>query len=547
MMLSRLKVRTRLALSFTSILVVLSIITAVAAIKLSELNDTITVNTDFIGRETSLLAQMLHEAQDASTAVRNLLILTDQPRMAEQKAVYDQKIAGYVRLARQFEQSFAHDPGADERARELYRQIVAAREAAMPLIEKAAALGSSLNPTASKFMMSQAGPAMDHWTNLLGQLMDHGVEFTAVGAAKAHATYRTARLLTLVLAGIGALVAAILAMVISRSLLHQLGAEPDYAAEIAGRIADGDLTVDVKLTDGDSSSLLYSMKQMQEKLLSSVGNISLATDQIVIASREIASGNADLSDRTEEQANTLQQTAANMAELTKTVKQNTDNARQVNVFASNAVEVTNASRDVVYGLVQTMSEISGSSRRISEITELIEGIAFQTNILALNAAVEAARAGEHGRGFAVVASEVRNLAQRSSSAAKEIKDLIGTSVAVIRDGEEQTTQVTTAVGKVQQAIRHVSDLVAQISAASEEQSRGIEQVDQAIGEMDSVTQQNATLVEQAASAAKSLENQAQQLRGSVSIFRSSETSIHKVQDGKMSETDVPRRIEHEMV
>jgi methyl-accepting chemotaxis protein len=527
MNLSRLKVKTRLTLGFTSILVVLALITIVAAIKLSDLDDTIRVNTDFIGRETNLLAQMLHAAQDASTAVRNLLILSDQPRMAAQKAIYDQKIADYVRLAQQFEQSFRHDPGADERARELYRQIVAARETATPLIDKAAALGASLNPAASQFMMIEAGPAMDRWTDLLGRLMDHGVEFTAAGAATAHATYRTARLITLALAGIGALIAAIFATAISRSILQQLGAEPGYATGIVGRIAEGDLTVNIGLTAGDCSSLLYSMKQMQEKLLRTVGNISHATDQIVIASREIASGNADLSARTEEQAAALQQTAASMAELTRTVGQNTDHARQANILASNAVEATNSSRDVVEGLVQTMNGINGSAAKISEITELIEGIAFQTNILALNAAVEAARAGEHGRGFAVVASEVRSLAQRSSSAAREIKELIGTSVEVIRDGVEQTTLVTTAVDKVLRAIVQVSDLVAEISFASEDQSRSIREVGHAISEMDSVTQQNAALVEQATAVSMSLEEQAQQLRGSVSVFRTSGPSLHQ--------------------
>lgn len=250
-----------------------------------------------------------------------------------------------------------------------------------------------------------------------------------------------------------------------------------------------------------------------------IGSVRRSAESVSVASREIASGNTDLSARTEEQASSLEETAASMTQLTETVKQNADNARQANALATSATELADAGNEAVQGMVGTIENISGSSGKISEITGVIEGIAFQTNILALNAAVEAARAGEQGRGFAVVASEVRSLAQRSSAAAKEIKGLIESSVAMIQDGSKQATEVGATMGQVKQAIKRVSDIVGEITAASEEQSRGIEQVNQAVGQMDEVTQQNAALVEQAAAAAQSLEEQATRLKEAVSVFK----------------------------
>ncbi|HTJ95383.1 MAG TPA: methyl-accepting chemotaxis protein, partial [Pararobbsia sp.] len=249
-----------------------------------------------------------------------------------------------------------------------------------------------------------------------------------------------------------------------------------------------------------------------------VGMVRMSASSVSVASRQIAAGNVDLSSRTEEQAASLEETAASMEELTTTVKQNTDSARQASTLASNATQTSDKGNQVVERMVLTMNEITASSSKIAEITALIEGIAFQTNILALNAAVEAARAGEQGRGFAVVATEVRTLAQRSSAAAKEIKELIDKSVAAIGRGASEAHEVGHATLEAKQAVRRVADIIGEIAAASEEQSRGIEQVNHAVSQMDEVTQQNAALVEEAAAAAQSLEEQASKLNELVSVF-----------------------------
>ncbi|MDR9834454.1 methyl-accepting chemotaxis protein [Herbaspirillum huttiense] len=321
-----------------------------------------------------------------------------------------------------------------------------------------------------------------------------------------------------ILVVVGGLV-SLMMLAIIRRITGSLGGEPAYAVAIATRIANGDLTVRVDTRAGDNRSLLFEMASMRERLGGVIKGIRQGTDAIDIGAREIAAGNLDLSSRTEEQAGSLATTASNMDTLTATVKQNADNARQAGQLANNASEIARRGGEVVGQVVQTMEGITESSRKISDIIGVIDGIAFQTNILALNAAVEAARAGEQGRGFAVVASEVRSLAQRSAQAAKEIKALIEDSVQRVGDGSDQVARAGETMGEVVSAVHRLTDIVSEISAASEEQRRGIEQVNLAIGEMDQVTQQNAALVEEAAAAAGSLEEQARRLKAAVATFR----------------------------
>jgi len=315
---------------------------------------------------------------------------------------------------------------------------------------------------------------------------------------------------------VGAIFAFIFGMLLLRSIIAPL----NEAIEVANAVAAGDLTkrIDAASTN-ETGRLLQALKTMNENLVDLIGKVRTGTDQITTASGEIASGNSDLSQRTEEQASSLEETASSMEELTSTVKQNADNARQANQLAVGASEVAMKGGTVVGQVVQTMSSINESSKKIVDIISVIDGIAFQTNILALNAAVEAARAGEQGRGFAVVATEVRTLAQRSAAAAKEIKELISDSVAKVEDGTRLVDEAGATMDEIVNAVKRVTDIMSEISAASQEQSSGIEQVNQAVTQMDEATQQNAALVEEAAAAAESMQEQAQALTQAINTFK----------------------------
>lgn len=325
---------------------------------------------------------------------------------------------------------------------------------------------------------------------------------------------------TVIAAGvIVTLVLGIVSYFIIRTVWEQLGGEPEYAQEIASAVASGNLTMQIEVERGDTSSLLAALSEMQTRLQNMVSEIKTSAETIKVASAEIASGNSDLSSRTESQASSLEETSSSMETMTETVKQNADNARQANKMVQTASDVAVKGGEVVNQVVITMDEINQSSKKIVDIISVIDGIAFQTNILALNAAVEAARAGEQGRGFAVVASEVRSLAQRSAAAAKEIKTLIGDSVDKVRTGSTLVDQAGHTMEEIVASVRRVSDIMSEITAASQEQSTGIQEIGSAINQMDEMTQQNAALVEEAAAAAESLEEQAELLTTALNVFK----------------------------
>ncbi|CAB3790007.1 methyl-accepting chemotaxis protein [Pararobbsia alpina] len=345
-------------------------------------------------------------------------------------------------------------------------------------------------------------------------ILQTGIYVDDINAAFRSTLYQSLGILV-VLAGALSVIAGLL----NRGIFRSLGGEPSYAAEIANQIASNDLTAVVKTAPDDRSSLLFSMKRMQEQLTQTIGTIKLSADSIATATHQIAAGNQDLSQRTEEQAASLEETASSMEQLTSTVTQNAHNASQADQLAAQAAQVAEQGGAVVSRVVETMEGINASSDKIANIVGIIEGIAFQTNILALNAAVEAARAGEQGRGFAVVASEVRSLAQRSSAASREIKELIHDSVQRVHAGAGHVREAGAKMHEITHEIRRVTDIMGEITTASREQSKGIRQVNQAVTQMDEVTQQNAALVEQAAAAASSLKSQANDLKASVSMFR----------------------------
>ncbi|WP_025138885.1 methyl-accepting chemotaxis protein [Achromobacter sp. DH1f] len=335
-------------------------------------------------------------------------------------------------------------------------------------------------------------------------------------AVQAEVDHKISRTVTIALLAIALLLAVGCWVFISRTVLRPLHEASDHFEKISG----GDFTgrIDVRSTN-EIGQLFGAIKRMQESLTRTVASVRRGVDEINVGSREISAGNTDLSSRTEQQAASLEETAASMEELASTVKQNADNARQANQLAASASDVAERGGSAVAEVVSTMQGISASSRKISEIVSVIDGIAFQTNILALNAAVEAARAGEQGKGFAVVAGEVRSLAQRSAQAAKEIKGLIEDSVTKVGAGSQQVERAGATMQEIVSSVKRVTDIMGEISAASEEQSSGIDQVNRAVSQMDEVTQQNAALVEEAAAAAGSLQEQAQRLAEAVAVFK----------------------------
>ncbi|WP_176060880.1 methyl-accepting chemotaxis protein [Paraburkholderia sp. BCC1876] len=343
-------------------------------------------------------------------------------------------------------------------------------------------------------------------------------QFTSAKAGydSAQGSFETFRLVSIGALLLGVVAAAFSYLTLSRAIARPLGEALGHFDAIAG----GDLRRPVIVTSRDEmGQLLEGIAKMQRSLTETVRTVRSGSESIATATRQIAAGNIDLSSRTEEQASALQETASSMEQLTGTVKQNADNARQASSLAANASEIANKGSAVVGQVVGTMGDINQSSAKIADIISIIEGIAFQTNILALNAAVEAARAGEEGRGFAVVAGEVRSLAQRSSAAAKEIKELIDTSVERVQSGSALVDEAGRTMTEIISAVQRVTDIMGEIAAASEEQSSGIDQVARAVTQMDEVTQQNAALVEEAAAAASSLEDQAGKLRTAVSVFQ----------------------------
>ncbi|NHZ61354.1 methyl-accepting chemotaxis protein [Massilia genomosp. 1] len=355
-------------------------------------------------------------------------------------------------------------------------------------------------------------PVRDHMRNLINYQLTVGKS----EYEQATARFETARALA-----IGLIVLSIaLGLMMGTALIRGISRSIAEALRFANNIAGGNLTDTVKIESNDEiGQLLAALQKMNDSLVEVVRRVRSGTETISVASSEIAAGNLDLSSRTEEQASSLEETASSMEELTSTVRASADNARQASTLAATASDVATKGGNVIGNVVDTMGRINEASNKIVDIIGVIDGIAFQTNILALNAAVEAARAGEQGRGFAVVASEVRNLAQRSAQAAKEIKGLIGSSVEQVEAGSKLVNEAGSTMDDIVQSIRRVTDIMGDIAAASAEQTLGIDQINQAVTQMDQVTQQNAALVEEAAAASEAMQDQARQLAEVVSVFK----------------------------
>jgi methyl-accepting chemotaxis protein len=404
-----------------------------------------------------------------------------------------------------------------ERGKLLLKQVIASRKPHAETVNRLLdMIRGGKREAAAKTLLDELRPRQIDYFKALNAFAEHQVEQTNLAAQKAASEYVWSRNLGIGFGVFAVLIALVAGMGITRSITRPVG----EAVQVADRLAKGDLTQEIQVRSRDEvGQLMAALKGTVEQLATIANGIRESTELVGTASREISQGNTNLSSRTEEQASNLEETASSMEELTTAVRQNTENAKQANQLAQGASDVAVKGGDVVRQVVETMDGISGSSRKIADITGIIDGIAFQTNILALNAAVEAARAGEQGRGFAVVASEVRSLAQRSAAAAKEIKALIEDSVAKVDSGSKLASEAGRTMEAVVASVKKVTDIMGEIMAASREQSSGIEEVNRAVAQMDQVTQQNAALVEQVAAAAESLEGQAEGLARSVAVFK----------------------------
>ncbi len=509
------KVGPRLAAGFGIVLILMLALTGVAISRMSFIRQSLDGIVQGDAARLRLVNSMRDLARYQSVTVRDVVMQDDFAFKKKELLLAKKARESYRDAQEQVAKLMVDDKGKQELA-----AITIIDEKVRVAIDKVVDLSLSGDiPEAAATIRDQVRPAQIELITAIDALLENVENNSRNAALAASQTYQSAVRLIAVFGVLAVLVGVAAAMLITRSLLMQLGGEPAYASRIAGQIAAGDLAVIVETKAKDRGSLLYAMKEMRDSLARIVAEVRSSTDTINTAASEIAAGNIDLSSRTEQQASSLEETASSMEELTSIVKQNADGARQASALATSASDVARKGGIVVSEVIDTMGAINDSSRKIADIIGVIDGIAFQTNILALNAAVEAARAGEQGRGFAVVASEVRNLAQRSAAAAKEIKELIGNSVEKVDVGARLVDQAGATMTEIVDSVKRVNDIISEIAAASGEQASGIEQVNQAIAQMDEVTQQNSSLVEQAAAAAESMQEQAKGLAQVVSVFR----------------------------
>jgi len=516
-----LSVAAQLALSFALVLAMMLVLTVASISKVNAIEGSLATVSEDNSVKQRYAINFRGSVHDRAIALRDLT-LVGEAEVKDVIAQINKLDADYQQSARPLDAAFSTmKVSADERAG--LERIKAIEARAMPLAAKAIALRNAGDAEgARQLVLTQVKPAFVEWLAAINRFIDLEESMSQAESAKARSTAHGFQAFMLVLLGAALVAGAVLATLITRSIRGALGAEPDEVKQLALAVDRGELYHAAAATRGDGGkrqSIMAALSEMSGNLRNTVTDVRDAATGVATISAQIAAGNSDLSARTEDQAASLEETASAMEQLTATVKQNDGHAREANQLARNASDIAKQGGAIVEEVVDTMAAINTSSRKIVDIIGVIDGIAFQTNILALNAAVEAARAGEQGRGFAVVATEVRNLAQRSAAAAKEIKQLIDASVNNVENGTRLVERAGETMEQIVASVQQVTDVMGEISSASHEQSLGIEEVHKAIALMDQVTQQNAALVEQAGAAVGSLQDQALHLTQAVGVFQ----------------------------
>ena len=514
-MLTNLKIGVRLALAFGIVLALLATLSIIALARTSGMRNDMNAVTGGISVESSLADQMRMAATQQAVRVRNILMVSEPEEMAAENELLKADIKTYDVAKAKLMKMIAAE--SDARKKTILGHIDGAEKEARDLADQVVQMALDNHKFPARGLLGdKANPAQAKWMAAVDEMVALNEKLTAAAVANAEDAYGNTRGIVLGISIVALLVASAIGYAVTRSITVPIS----QAVEIARRVANRDLSVIVTSHSNDETGqLLKALKAMTESLVTVVSSVRNGSDSLASAASEIASGNADLSNRTERQASSIQQTASSMDELSSTVKMSASNSTHARQLSNDAAAKAQQGGEAVSKVVRTMGDIATSSKKISDIISVIDGIAFQTNILALNAAVEAARAGEQGRGFAVVATEVRTLAQRSATAAKEIKALISESVDKVDEGTHLVGIAAGTIAQIVQSVEHVAAIVSEITSATVEQSVGIDLVNVAVTEMDQVTQQNSALVEQVAAAAASMLAQVNRLVSDVSVFR----------------------------